>query len=253
MENIRLRLLIKLKSKWDGRYGARNLIAQPNFKRYKIFDEHLVAVHLNQTHMMLDKPIAIGMSILDISKVLMYDFYYSYLKVKYGSNVQMLYTDTDSFILEVLTDSFYDNMILDIDKYDTSDFAEDNVYKIPRVNKKVPGLFKDELNGEIMTEFVGLRSKMYCVKVAGIEKMKKAKGVKKNVLKKTITFENYMDCIQENCTFTRNQNSIRSKNHIVYTIKQSKMVLSAKDNKRYILSNNIETLPWGHYDIPIVN
>lgn len=250
MENVRLRKLIKLKSKWNGRYGARKLVAQPNFKQYKIFDENLVAIHLYQTHVMLDKPIAIGMSILDISKVLMYEFFYDNLKLNYGSNIQMLYTDTDSFILEVFTNCFYADMLKDIKNYDTSNFPENNKYGMPSANMKVPGVFKDELRGKIMTEFVGLRSKMYCVKTGKIEKMKKAKGVKKIVLEKSITFDHYIECIKENCTVYCNQNRIQSKNHEVFSINQSKIALSAKDNKRYILDDNIETLPWGHRLIP---
>lgn len=250
MENMRSRVDIKLRTSWDGQWGVRNLIAKPNFKHHTIFDENLVAVHLHHTHIVMNKPIAIGMSILDLSKVLMYDFYYDQLKAAYGENIQMIYTDTDSFILEIKTDCFYSDMLQNLDKYDTSDYSEDNIFKIPRVNKKVPGLFKDELNGKVMTEFVGLRSKMYCVKAEGVEKMKKAKGVKKYVLKKTITFDHYMDCIQNKCVVVRDQNTIRSKKHEVFTIKQTKIALSSADNKRYILNGNINTLPWGHYNVP---
>lgn len=250
MENMRARVDIRLKTSWHGRYGVRKLVALPNFKRFNIFDEDLVAVELNQTHVYMFKPIVVGMAILDLSKVVMYDFYHGHIKPKYGNDVEMLYTDTDSLILEVKTDNFYADMKQDLALYDTSDFPEHNKFDIPRVNKKIPGLFKDELNGAVMTEFVGLRSKMYCVKSEGIEKMKKAKGVKKYVLKKSITFEHYLRCIRDNCTVIRNQNSIRSKNHKVFSIKQTKIVLSPADNKRYILDGNIDTLPWGHYNIP---
>lgn len=199
----------------------------------------------------MDKPIPIGMAVLDLSKVLMYDFYYGHIKEKYGEKANMAYTDTDSMILEVETDSFYDDMKQNLEMYDTSDFPVNNVYNMPLVNKKVPGLFKDELNGGIMTEFVGLRSKMYCVRSGGVEKMKKAKGVKKYVLKNKITFQHYLDCIQkENCTVMQCQNTIRSINHNVFSIRQTKVALSPADNKRYILAGNIETLPWGHYGVP---
>lgn len=249
MENVRSRADIRLKSVWNGRYGIKKLIAMPNFKKFTIFDDDLVAIHMNKLDVIMDKPIAVGMSILEISKVLMYDFFYNNLRVKYGSNVQMLYTDTDSFILEVKTDCFYTDMINDLKKYDTSDYSENNQFNIPRVNKKVPGLFKDELNGEIMSEFVGLRSKMYCVRTHGIEKMKKAKGVKRYVLKKSVCFQDYIDCIKNNCSIVRDQNSFRSKKHVVFSVRQTKVALSPFDNKRYILDDNIETLPWGHYKI----
>lgn len=95
MENLRSRVDIRLKTDWNGCYGARKLIAKPNFKKYHIFNENLVAIHMNRTNILMNKPIAIGMSILDISKVLMYDFYYNYLQIKYGSDIGMVYTDTD--------------------------------------------------------------------------------------------------------------------------------------------------------------
>lgn len=250
MENMRSRVDIQLKTDWGGRYGVRKLVSKPNFKRFTIFDENLVAVELSQVNIHMNKPIAIGMAILDSSKVCMYDFFYNHIKPKYGSNVAMVYTDTDSFILEIKSECFYTDMKQNLELYDTSDFSESNQFDIPRVNKKIPGLFKDELNGTVMTEFVGLRSKMYCVKCEGIEKMKKAKGVKKYVLKQSLSFDHYMKCIQENCTVVRNQNTIRSKKHTVFSIRQSKIVLSGMDNKRYILANNIDTLPWGHYRIP---
>lgn len=252
LENVRDRIDIKLKCKWDGRYGARSYIAMPNFKKYKIFDEDLVAIEMRQTQAKMMKPIAIGMSILDISKVLMYDFYYGYMKKKYGDKVFLCYTDTDSFLMDISTDCFYSDMLADIQIYDTSDFEESNVYGIPRMNKKVPGLFKDELKGSIATEFVGLRSKMYAVRMQekSEKQIRKAKGVKKCVLEKKINFKDYLNCIESKEEVVREQNTIRSKKHQVYTITQTKVALSAYDNKRYILDGNINTLPWGHYKIP---
>lgn len=147
--------------------------------------------------------------------------------------------------------------------FDTSDYPEDNIFDIPRVNKKIPGYFKDELNSQIITEFAGLRAKMYIIiaeqlistgensfkKVRGCEKIKKAKGVKKYVLKNQLTFDDYHDCIFKQSTVSKNQNSIRSKLHHVYSITQKKVMLSGCDNKRYILADNIKTLPWGHHII----
>lgn len=253
MENIRSRVDIKLRTKWYGRYGAALMIAQPNFKRLKIFDSELVAIEMSHTVLKMNKPIIIGMSVLDISKICMCEFHYQYMKPKYGDNVEVLYTDTDSFIYKILCDDFYADMRDDILKYDTSDYAENNVYNMPRVNKKVLGVMKDENNGNCMTEFVGLRSKMYSVRVnhpdASKRTIKKAKGVKNYVLKKSIEFEDYLSCVGTTANIFRDQNSIRSKNHIVYTIKQTKNVLSGADDKRHILSDGIRTLPHGHYSL----
>ncbi|XP_043267052.1 uncharacterized protein [Venturia canescens] len=141
-------------------------------------------------------------------------------------------------------------MKCNLDKYDTSDYPPDNVYGIPLVNKKVPGLMKDENNGAIMTEFVRLRSKMYATRVEGKNDVKKAKGVKSNVVARTITFDDYVKCLGEQIEMKRCQSSIRSTLHNVYTITETKIALSPHDDKRYIIPETVDTLPWGHYSIP---
>lgn len=164
---------------------------------------------------------------------------------------------------EVKTECFYKDLKTNLTRFDTSDYSADNFFQIPRENKKIPGFFKDEMNGQIITEFIGLRSKMYCIKaeqlslddsnnlkkVKGYEKTKRAKGVKQYVLRNHITFENYLDCVLNNKVISRNQNTIRSKLHHVYSITQKKITLSPFDNKRYICEDKIQTLPWGHYKI----
>lgn len=251
MENLRLRSDIRLVTKWDGRAGGRSLISRPNFKNCKVFDENLASIELKRLHILMNKPIIIGMCVLDISKVLMYSFLYDYLKPKYGKNVQVVYTDTDSFILEVKTLDVYADIRDDPNMFDTSDYPEQNIYGIKRQNKKVPGKFKDELNGEIATEVVGLRSKCYALRtLGGIDKMKKAKGVKKNVLKSKVSFDDYYNCIKNNCIEMRKQYSIRSKSHNVYTISTERIALNPFDDKRYIIKpDGYDTHAWGHYEI----
>lgn len=172
-------------------------------------------------------------------------------------------TDTDSFVYEIKTKNFYTDLKNDLSRFDTSDYPSDNIFQIPQVNKKIPGYFKDELNSQIITEFVGLRSKMYCIKageisfnennnlnkIEGYDKIKRAKGVKRYVLNNQISFENYTDCVFNKSIIMINQNSIRSKLHCVYSITQKKNALNAFDNKRFICDGNIKTLPWGHYKI----
>lgn len=249
MENLRLRVDIRLSSLWEGRYGANRLIAMPHFKRCKIFNENFVAIEMRKTHIEMRKPIVVGMAILDMSKVVMYDFFYNQLKPQYGAKVTLGYTDTDSFILEVATEDFYADMKKNITLYDTSNYKEDNVFGMPLRGKKVPGLFKDEQNGHIVSEFVGLRSKMYAIRTVADKTIKRAKGVKKCVLSKKLRFQDYVACVKTNCVVVEVQSSIRSKNHMVYTIKQRKVALSGKDDKRHILPNKIDTLPWGHYSV----
>jgi len=110
---------------------------------------------------------------------------------------------------------------------------------------------KDENNGAIMTEFVGLRAKMYALRVDGKKDTKKVKGVKSNVVARTITFDDYTRCLHDETEMTRTQSCIRSKLHEVYTISESKIALSPYDDKRYIVPDSTDTLPWGHYKIPL--
>lgn len=254
MENVRARKSIFLRTKWDGQHGVRRLIAKPNFKRRVIFGEDLVAVEMNPISIFMDKPIAVGMAILDLSKIVMYDYYYNFLKPEYGEKIALAYTDTDSFVIHVQTDDFYTEMKPHLNKwYDTSDYPENNKFGLERVNKKVPGLFKDELNAEIITEFVGLRSKMYAIKIGSKDKLmkKKAKGVKKYVLKRQISFNDYLNCLNKGKIISKDQNSFRTKLHRMFTIKQTKIALSPTDEKRHILPGNIDTLAWGHYKLQI--
>lgn len=250
MENVRKRVDVKLKMKWSGRHGIANLIAKPNFKKRTIFDDELVAVEMNKTEILMAKPIVVGMAILDISKTLMYNFHYNNMIPLYGEDCKLLYTDTDSFIYQINGNrDVYEDMKTNLAWYDTSDYPIDNQFNIPRANKKVPGLFKDENSGEIMTEFVGLRAKMYSVRVKAHDTIKKAKGVKSYVVKKHLKFDDYVECLNQNIIKIGNQNMIRSKLHNLYTINQSKILLSPNDDKRHIEPNRIDTLPWGHYSL----
>ncbi|XP_051159162.1 uncharacterized protein LOC127280298 [Leptopilina boulardi] len=147
----------------------------------------------------------------------------------------------------------WEDMKADIHKYDTSDYPVNNVYGIPQANKKILGLMKDECSGKIVTEFVGLRSKMYSVRVEDQDFIKKAKGVKSAVVKKTITFDDYTYCLRNVKMQSRTQYCIRSKLHNVQTLKQTKIALSPYDDKRFLLSNSTDTLAWGHCKITQIN
>ncbi|XP_072758652.1 uncharacterized protein [Anoplolepis gracilipes] len=211
MENVRNRVDVKLITKWDDRYGAEAMIAKPNFHSRSVFSENLIAVELRRLEVKFYKPIYVGMCILDVSKMCLYEFHHDYMIPMYKEKCKVMYTDTDSLIYHIECEDVYENMKRDIGKFDTSDYAIDNAYGIPLVNKKVPGLMKDENNCMIMTEFVGLRAKMYALKIDGKKDTKKVKGVKNSVVAKTITFDDYMQCLNEGIEMTRQQSSIRSK------------------------------------------
>ena len=164
------------------------LVSEPNYNSTKYFSEDLVAIEMNKTSIKMNKPIYLGQSILDISKTLMYEFWYGYLKPKYSDKIKLCYTDTDSFVIEVKTEDSYADLSDDVKKwYDTSNYDKNYNRPLPiGMNKKVPGLFKDELGGKIMTDFCAIRAKTYAFAVDGgkkIKENKKAKGTKKCVIK----------------------------------------------------------------------
>ena len=248
MENIRKRVDVRLVTTEK---QALKLVAKPNFDRRVGFTENLAAVHMKKTKLKFDKPVYLGACILDISKLLMYDFHYGFIRKMYGDNARLLFTDTDSLAYEIQTEDFYKDITPHIqERFDTSNYPADHRSGIPSgVNKKVIGMFKDECAGKIMQGFVGLRPKAYAFTVKGGKTIKRAKGVKKAVVKKNLTFDNYMHCLRSQQDIYRSMNIFRSQRHQIYTQEVNKVALSARDTKRHILPDGISTLAHGHYKI----
>ena len=248
MENIRNRVDVKLVNTEE---KFKKLVAKPNFKSRKIFNENLISVHMKKTSLTMNKPVYLGMCILDLSKSLMFDFHYNYIIPKYGNKAKLLFTDTDSFLYEIETEDFYKDITGDVrDRFDTSDYKEGHPSGIPTgINKKVLGMFKDEAAGKIIKEFVGLRAKLYSYIMEEGEENKKCKGVKKQVVEENITHEDYKTCLITGKEILRKQNILRSYDHEVYTEEVNKIALSAADDKRYLLKDSFDTLAWGHHRI----
>ena len=248
MENIRNRVDVKLVNTEE---KLRKLIAKPNFRSRKIFSENLVSVHMKKTSLTMNKPVYLGMCILDLSKTIMYDFHYNYIKSKYGDKAKLLFSDIDSLMCEIQTEDFYKDISEDVkDRFDTSDYPENHPSGIPTgINKKVLGKMKDEAAGKIIKEFVGLRAKLYSFIMDDGGEIKKCKGIKKQVVESSISHEDYKTCLLTGKEQLRKQNILRSYNHEVYTEEVNKIALSAQDDKRYILNDGVHTLAWGHYKI----
>ena len=233
----------------------KKLVSEPNYKLCVPFSDHLLATEMRKTRIYMDKPKMVGQAILDKSKELMYHFYYDYLKPKYKENVKLMYMDTDSFVLEIETCDFFEDIKNDLEKwFDTSGYDKnmvlpDEYAKIASINKKVFGKMKDELGKGYMTEFVALSPKMYAYKQIQLDNSltehKKAEGTKKMVTKKHLCFDVYKKCLFENKTFNCIQHRIKSSPMSVDTIEINKIALKNYDNKRLRSFNGITTYPYG--------
>ena len=195
----------------------------------------------------MNKPAYVGQVVLDISKTLMYEFWYDYIIPKYSDNAKLCYVYTDSFIFTIKTDDFYKDIDNDIDNWsDTSNFnKEDNRPFKVGVNKKIIGKFKGELGGSIMTEFVALASKLYSFLEDNDKCEKKAKGVKKCVIKKVLKFDHYKKALFFNKTIRSTQQRFKNDHHIITTEEINKIAFSRKDDERIQSFDGIHTYPYG--------
>ena len=187
----------------------------------------------------MSKPVYLGLSILGICKTLMYEFWYDYIKSKYQDNAKLCYMDTDSFIINIKTEDFYEDIADDVKKrFDTSNY-EVNIPLPTGKNKKVIELMMDELGGKIMTEFDGLRPETYSYLIDDGNSDKKAKGTKKCVTKRVLTFIDYKDCLLNNEIILKLQQRFKSEAHNVYTEEINNIALSSNDDKRLQTVNGI--------------
>ena len=201
---------------------------------------------MKKTKVKMNKPIYLGLSILEISKILIYEFWYDYMKPKYDNNVKLCHMDTDSFIMNIKTNDFYENIANDVEnRFDTSNYEVNRPLPMGR-NKKVIGLMKDELGGKIITEFVTLRPKTYSYLTDDGKEDKKAKGTKNWVIKKMIKFNDYKKCLLNDQVILKSQQGFIGKKHDVYTENMNKRALSNNDDKRIISSNKITRYPYGY-------
>ena len=208
------------------------LVSEPNYHTTKWFSESLLAIEVKKTKVKMNKPVYLGLSMLEISKTLMYEFWYDYMKPKYVDNVKLCYMDTDSFIMHVKTEDFYNNIEYDVEKrFDTLNYEVNRQLPTGK-NKKVIGLFKGEQRGKIMSEFAALRPKTYSYLMDDGESDEKAKGTKKYVIKRRLKFNDYKNCLLNNETVLKSQQRFKSGRHDVYTEEINKIALSSNDDKR---------------------
>ena len=270
MENIRKHRNIKLVTNKD---KYLRTVTKPNFKSGVLFGENLMGCEKGHTKVVMKRPIYLGQAILDLSKIVMYEFQYDYMKPKF-KDFQLCYMDTDSLVYHIKTEDFYTDIANDVEeRFETSGYIPDGYY-VPRTaarshhplpigkNKKVIGLMKNELGGTIMTEFVSLRSELYSYKKLDGSEDKKCKGTKKCVIKKTLTFEDYKNCLFEDFTeyrvrqaapdphgVYRSQLMCRSIRHEIFILEVNKVALNKNDGKGIAKKDGISTLARGQKDL----
>ena len=228
MENIRKHRDIKLV---NNIVDYLKQVMKPNFKSGTLLGTDLMSCEMGKVNVKMNKLAYLGQAILDLSKTIMYEFHYDYMKEKYNEvDLKLLYMDTDSLVYNIKTEDFYKDIAEDVEtRFDTSGYELDKPLSIGK-NKKVIGLMKDELSGKIMKEFISLRPKMYSYRVdengGAQSEPKKCKGIKKCVVKKTISFDDYKRCLLEGTSIHRSQMMFRSKKHKIRTLEVNKLALS---------------------------
>ena len=208
MENVRKHRDIKLVTTDKRR---NQLASEPNYHSTNYFSENLLAIEIKKIKVKMIKPVYLGMSILDIRKILMYEFWHDYIKPKYQNKVNLCYMGTDSFIIHIKTEDFYKDIANDVEKcFETSNYSEDECNSIDKrplpigKNKNVIGLFKDELGEKIMTEFFELRVKTYVYLMDDDSKNKKAKGTE-FLIKRRPNFNDYKYFLFNNKVILKSQ------------------------------------------------
>ncbi|HUR98246.1 MAG TPA: DNA polymerase [Pyrinomonadaceae bacterium] len=231
------------------------LVAQPNFKRLIEYNEHVSGIELAKSVVKMDRPTYGGFAVLELSKLLMIRYRYEELMPRYGKRCRILYSDTDSFIMEIRTPDFYDDVRRDLDEkgkrswYDTSNYPRDGTKLHSELfedfNMATPGKMKDEMGGVVIEEFVGIRPKEYSVKAVdpGLNKVKH-KGVAKDA---SINHETFVRVLRGEITDHRSVSlKIQSKKHRLFTNRLTKKGLDMHDTKRVALNKKDKTLPYGH-------
>ena len=206
--------------------GYLKYTSKPAYITHKIFGKNYAAIHETAPVLKLNKPIYVGFTVLELSKWLMYDFHYNFIK-KYF-NPELLFTDTDSLTYEVKSDDIYEELFKHKHLFNFSKFPRDSKFS-DETNKKIVGKIKDESEGKINDEFVGLKSKMYSVKNIDGKESNTAKGV--NI---ATEFNKFKDTLFNKKVLRHKMRRIQGKKHKMGTYQINKVSLSVFDHKRFI-------------------
>ena len=246
IENKRNRVNVKLAVTEK---EANRLLKKPNFDEFYIINNNKTLIRMKQQLVILDKPIYLGFTVLELSKYHMYRMHYDCFKKHYGKNIELAYTDTDSFIYEIKTKDLYSDFknffsnVMDLSDYPKNHYLQNDL------NKKVLGAMKDEMNSKVISEFIGLKSKLYSLKYGDNEFKSTGKGLQKTVLKKFVHHNHYKNVLLYNNLYSFKMRKIQSKLHEIETIELNKLIFTPIDDKRYILEDGITSIPFGYTNI----
>ena len=243
LENVRKRIDFQLVS--DER-RLRKLVSTPRLKRMIRFTDDLAGLSLRKKSIVLSRPVYVGFAVLDISKSIMNDFHYRYAVAKYGPQIRLLMTDTDSLLYHIQTEDVYKDITEAHHLFDTSEYPIDHPC-FSEENKKALGKFKDETCGIPIKEFIGLRAKCYSVLTVDDKQKNVAKGVPRDMIKRHLRHQMYSKCLKDHWAVFTTSSAIRSDRHTIYTMQSHKLSLLPYDDKRYVLDDGVETLAYGHY------
>lgn len=246
LEDVRKRVKVNLVTNEN---QLALLVNKPTFVKCKVFNGSLVAVHSRKTNVVLNRPIYVGATVLDLSKAVMYRFHYNYIKARYPRQSTLLFTDTDSLMYKIRAEDVYEDFMTESHRFDNSGYDKGSPFYYS-FNEKVIGKMKDEAGGRAIREFVGLRPKMYAFSVEGGGETKKAKGVDRSVVKREIKIDLFRRSLFGRETFRHTSTNIVSVSHELFTVNRTKKSLCAYNDKVYILRDGVSSLSYGNHRIP---
>lgn len=216
-------------------------LSKPTCTGFQIVSDDLVLAYSIRASVALRQPIAAGMCVLEMSKYFMFDNYYNYITKNLGDDCRVLMTDTDSFI--IASHNSNDEVFQKLkSRMDFSNYPITHPLYSER-NKNKLGFWKDEMQNNVITEFVGIRSKVYALKsTAGFDS--KIKGVKKSY-KRDVTFNAFVSAVQHIKQHRVSQYSFRSRNHVISLLRQNRIAFQSLDDKRYLFNCGIHSVPYG--------
>ena len=237
VENLRKRINVRfvINKKDFLKYTSR-----PAYVTHKLFNKNFAAVHEIKPVLILNKPIYVGFTVLDLSKWLMYDFHYNFIKKNFSA--ELLFTDTDSLTYEIKSENIYKDLYKRKDLFDFSNYSKYSTF-YDDTNKKVIGKIKDEYGVAVIDQFIGLKSKMYSIKKINGSESSTTKGV--NILTE---FNEFKYVLLNKKVIRHKMKRIQAKKHKIGTYEIDKISLSCFDDKRYVLDDGVNTLAYFHKD-----